>query len=85
MCHCQNERIVSLLEGGYSEGGITEGVRRHVEALEVENFNHNGSEADMDGLADLNISVKMHGVHGMGASALSLLIMCAFYLTNQQG
>lgn len=33
-----HERIVSLLEGGYSEGGITEGVRRHVEALEVEKF-----------------------------------------------
>jgi acetoin utilization deacetylase AcuC-like enzyme len=31
-----HERIVSLLEGGYSEGGITEGVRRHSEALEVE-------------------------------------------------
>jgi len=29
-----HERIVSLLEGGYSEGGITEGVRRHIEALE---------------------------------------------------
>ncbi|QTN34267.1 histone deacetylase [Akkermansiaceae bacterium] len=27
-------RIVSLLEGGYSERGITEGVRRHIEALE---------------------------------------------------
>lgn len=26
-------RIVSLLEGGYSERGITEGVRRHIEAL----------------------------------------------------
>ena len=31
-----HERIVSLLEGGYSERGITEGVRRHIEALEVE-------------------------------------------------
>ncbi len=30
-----HERIVSLLEGGYSKGGITEGVRRHVEALEA--------------------------------------------------
>jgi acetoin utilization deacetylase AcuC-like enzyme len=30
-----HERIVSLLEGGYSERGITEGVRRHIEALEV--------------------------------------------------
>ena len=30
-----HERIVSLLEGGYSERGITEGVRRHVEALEA--------------------------------------------------
>ena len=29
-----HERIVSLLEGGYSERGITEGVRRHIEALE---------------------------------------------------
>jgi acetoin utilization deacetylase AcuC-like enzyme len=29
-----HERIVSLLEGGYSEKGITEGVRRHLEALE---------------------------------------------------
>jgi acetoin utilization deacetylase AcuC-like enzyme len=28
-------RIVSLLEGGYSERGITEGVRCHVEALEA--------------------------------------------------
>ena len=30
-----HERIVSLLEGGYSERGITEGVRRHIEALET--------------------------------------------------
>lgn len=30
-----HERIVSLLEGGYSERGITEGVRRHIEALEA--------------------------------------------------
>ena len=30
-----HERIVSLLEGGYSERGITEGVRYHIEALEV--------------------------------------------------
>jgi acetoin utilization deacetylase AcuC-like enzyme len=30
-----HERIVSLLEGGYSERGLTEGVRRHVEALEA--------------------------------------------------
>ncbi len=30
-----HERIVSLLEGGYSELGITEGVRRHIEALEA--------------------------------------------------
>jgi acetoin utilization deacetylase AcuC-like enzyme len=30
-----HERIVSLLEGGYSEGGITEGVRHHLEALEM--------------------------------------------------
>jgi acetoin utilization deacetylase AcuC-like enzyme len=30
-----HERIVSVLEGGYSEKGITEGVRRHIEALEV--------------------------------------------------
>jgi len=30
-----HERIVSLLEGGYSEQGITEGVRRHIEALEA--------------------------------------------------
>jgi acetoin utilization deacetylase AcuC-like enzyme len=29
-----HERIVSLLEGGYSERAMTEGVRRHVEALE---------------------------------------------------
>lgn len=29
-----HERIVSLLEGGYSERGITDGVRRHIEALE---------------------------------------------------
>lgn len=29
-----HERIVSLLEGGYSERGMTEGVRRHIEALE---------------------------------------------------
>ena len=28
-------RIVSLLEGGYSERGISEGVRRHIEALEA--------------------------------------------------
>lgn len=28
-------RIVSLLEGGYSERGISEGVRRHIEALET--------------------------------------------------
>jgi len=35
-------------------------------------FDHNGSEADMDGLTDLNISVKMHGIHGMGAAALSM-------------
>jgi hypothetical protein len=32
-------------------------------------FDHNGSEADMDGLADSNISVKMHGIHGMGLRA----------------
>jgi acetoin utilization deacetylase AcuC-like enzyme len=31
-----HERIVSLLEGGYSDSGITEGVRRHIEALEAE-------------------------------------------------
>jgi acetoin utilization deacetylase AcuC-like enzyme len=30
-----HERIISLLEGGYSEEGMTEGVRRHVEALEA--------------------------------------------------
>jgi acetoin utilization deacetylase AcuC-like enzyme len=30
-----HERIVSVLEGGYSERGITEGVRRHIEALEA--------------------------------------------------
>lgn len=30
-----HERIVSLLEGGYSERGITEGVRCHIEALEA--------------------------------------------------
>ena len=30
-----HERIVSLLEGGYSERGITEGVRLHIEALEA--------------------------------------------------
>jgi len=30
-----HERIVSLLEGGYSERGITEGVRHHIEALEA--------------------------------------------------
>lgn len=30
-----HERIVSLLEGGYSVRGITEGVRRHIEALEA--------------------------------------------------
>jgi acetoin utilization deacetylase AcuC-like enzyme len=30
-----HERIISLLEGGYSERGITEGVRRHIEALEA--------------------------------------------------
>lgn len=30
-----HERIVSVLEGGYSESGITEGVRRHIEALEA--------------------------------------------------
>ncbi len=30
-----HERIVSLLEGGYSQRGITEGVRRHIEALEA--------------------------------------------------
>jgi len=30
-----HERIVSLLEGGYSKRGITEGVRRHIEALEA--------------------------------------------------
>ena len=30
-----HERIVSLLEGGYSERGITEGVRRHIEGLET--------------------------------------------------
>lgn len=29
-----HERIVSLLEGGYSERGITEGVRLHLEALD---------------------------------------------------
>jgi acetoin utilization deacetylase AcuC-like enzyme len=29
-----HERIVSLLEGGYSERAMTEAVRRHVEALE---------------------------------------------------
>ena len=35
LCHEQGHaRIVSLLEGGYSERGITEGVRRHIEALE---------------------------------------------------
>jgi acetoin utilization deacetylase AcuC-like enzyme len=31
-----HERIVSVLEGGYSEKGITEGVRRHLEALEAD-------------------------------------------------
>jgi acetoin utilization deacetylase AcuC-like enzyme len=30
-----HERVVSVLEGGYSERGITEGVRRHIEALEA--------------------------------------------------
>ncbi len=30
-----HERIISVLEGGYSERGITEGVRRHIEALEI--------------------------------------------------
>ena len=30
-----HERIVSLLEGGYSKRGMTEGVRRHIEALEA--------------------------------------------------
>lgn len=30
-----HSRIVSLLEGGYSERGITEAVRRHIEALET--------------------------------------------------
>ena len=36
LCRKQgHERIVSLLEGGYSERGITEGVRRHIEALEA--------------------------------------------------
>ena len=30
-----HERVVSLLEGGYSDRGITEGVRRHIEALEA--------------------------------------------------
>ncbi|MFK7850989.1 MAG: histone deacetylase [Akkermansiaceae bacterium] len=30
-----HERIVSLLEGGYSTKGITEGVRYHIEALEA--------------------------------------------------
>lgn len=30
-----HERIVSVLEGGYSERGITEGVRRHIEAMEA--------------------------------------------------
>ena len=33
-----HERIISLLEGGYSERGITEGVRCHIEALEARNF-----------------------------------------------
>ncbi len=36
--HCReqgHERIVSLLEGGYSERGITEAVRHHIEALEA--------------------------------------------------
>lgn len=31
-----HERIISVLEGGYSEKGITEGVRRHLEALEAD-------------------------------------------------
>ena len=31
-----HERIVSLLEGGYSERGMTEAVRLHLEALEAE-------------------------------------------------
>jgi len=30
-----HERVISVLEGGYSERGITEGVRRHLEALEA--------------------------------------------------
>jgi acetoin utilization deacetylase AcuC-like enzyme len=30
-----HQRIVSLLEGGYSERGITEAVRLHLEALEA--------------------------------------------------
>lgn len=35
-----HERIVSVLEGGYSERGITEGVRRHIEALAEEPAPH---------------------------------------------
>lgn len=31
-----HERIVSLLEGGYSERGMTEAVRQHIEALEAD-------------------------------------------------
>ena len=39
LCHEQgHQRIVSLLEGGYSERGITEGVRRHIEAMERESL-----------------------------------------------
>ena len=39
----------------------------------------NGSEADIDGLTDFKISVKLHGIHGMSVPTMNFEIFYNFH------